>query len=57
MDKATEQQVKLSQLWDGYLYNELIQKAMLEIESRAPLRRLKPVEKWTQRALGLRRGI
>lgn len=57
MSKALQQQIKLSEMWDGHLYNELIQKAMLEIESRAPLRRLSGSrENWLRRA-GLRRGL
>jgi len=56
MDKALQQQIKLSEMWDGHLFNELIQKAMLEIESRAPLRKLSKAEIEKEEAQGMRRG-
>lgn len=56
-ENLLEQQITLSEIWDGFLFNELIQKAMLEIESRAPLRRLPKARKKWLREAGMRRGL
>ena len=53
---ARVKEIELSEMWDGYLYTELIQKAMLEIESRAPLRKLPRARREWERLMGMRRG-